>query len=711
MHSKSALSQLASNPRSIGAVVLAFISVTTQIVALAAATGWSPGGTPAPAHPTMASALIHSLQCAGSAPKGQACAAPSPAALAGADQHERVVVPTGASPCPDSGPGASCINHPITADPGNSAVPDGFPACPVDPSKAVSAPGSCAAPAAVPSPTASPTPSVSPVPAQPFVPAASVTPTLTLEGSSSAITGGNAMALRAKSSLNVSGTPFAIEIFDMTTGGAVAACTESAECVVSFSAKSGLHSFVAYVASPTPNVPTSGIVATSNRVDVHFLGVSLAATEPTVVAPGSAVTFTATATEEVSNVGYRIEMHDAASGATLTFCSRGTTCSMSLVEPSGGVHKLVATLAPLSPADQSGSSDINAKSVAVAGTWLAVKLSASAISPSGGGTTTLTAAANADLSKTPYSLYMFDQSGTQVGSACNAAICTATSPVATGSVQSFIAVIARTPAAGAPRGSLTSVVNKVPVSMAGLDVQVASTPVKPSRTLWGVDSCKRITDDPSGASGLLPQVTGILGAPDFWGRYLPNTGNCPGLNPAEITAAHDRHIGILPIYNDYDCSAVSGNATGAAYATAAIGWLQNDLIPQGTVIAIDIEPEGAACPGAANVDSGFIQGWYDGLMNAGYVPAFYGNTSPNSAFANAWCATVQQRPEIADNSYLWSFEPSLVGSFSKATAPAFGSYSTTCAGHYAAWQYVLSAGGNPDVDQDEAGSDLPLWYP
>jgi hypothetical protein len=588
-------------------------------------------------------------------------------------------------------------------------VPDGLPACPVDPSKAVSAPGSCNPKAAVPAPAASPVAPATPAPL--FVPAASVTPTLTLESSFTALTGGRAIALHAKSSLSVSGTPYAIEIFDVTTGAAVGACTETAECVVSFSAKSGVHSFVAYVASPTSTVPTIGVRATSNQVVVRFLGVSLAATQPTVVSPGGAVTFIATATEEVSKVGYRIEMHDAASGATLTFCSRGTTCSMSLVEPTGGVHKLVATLAPLSPADQSGSSDINAKSAAVAGTWLAVKLSASAVSPSGGGTTTLTAAANADLSQTPYSLYLFDQSGTQVGSACNAASCTATSPVATGAVQSFIAVIARTPAAGAPRGALTSVLNKVPVSMAGLDVQAASTPVKPSRTLWGVDSCKRITEDPTGASGLLPQVTGILGAPDFWGRYLPNTGNCPGLNSAEITAAHDHHVGILPIYNDYDCSAVNSNPTGAAYAAAAIGWLQNDLIPRGTVIAIDIEPEGAACPGAANVDSGFIQGWYDVLKAAGYVPAYYGNTAPGSAFANAWCATVQARPEIAANSYLWSFEPSLIGGFSKHNSPAFAPYSTNCPGHYAAWQYMLSAGGNPDVDQDEASSELPLWYP
>jgi hypothetical protein len=29
----------------------------------------------------------------------------------------------------------------------------------------------------------------------------------------------------------------------------------------------------------------------------------------------------------------------------------------------------------------------------------------------------------------------------------------------------------------------------------------------------------------------------------------------------------------------------------------------------------------------------------------------------------------------------------------------------------ASWQYMLSAGGRPDVDSDEAISNLPLWFP
>src|SRR5207302_635840 len=86
---------------------------------------------------------------------------------------------------------------------------------------------------------------------------------------------------------------------------------------------------------------------------------------------------------------------------------------------------------------------------------------------------------------------------------------------------------------------------------------------------------------------------------------------------------------------------------------------------------------------------------------AGYAPAYYGNTGPGSAFANAWCTTTQQRPDIANNAFLWSFEPSLMGNYTKNTAPPFGAYSTHCPGHYAAWQYLLSADGTPVVPPGE----------
>ena len=715
MHN-SRLARIVRKPVSTGAIVLALVSVTTQMVALAAATGWSPSAR-GDVKATMTASVIHSLQCGGSAAtKPSACpTAQAQTKLAGDNTHQRVVVPRGGTQCPDSEPGSSCANHAASVDKGNSAVPDGQPACPVDPSKSLGAPGSC-----IPgSPVVAPAAPVAPVaPSQPAVPPpATPSPThgaqpspddngsassaLTLTASSGALTAGEAMLLDARSTLDVSGTPYAIEIFDASTQTLVAACTETSECQVSFSAKSGLHQFVAFVTQPTTTLPTAGAKLTSNKVDVRFLGVSLRVNDPSVVGPGKAVTFTADATEDVGKTGFVIELHDAITGERLTFCSRGTTCSMSLIEPVGGVHTIIATLGPSTPEVRDANPAVHAASTRVQATWLAISATVAATRS---GTATLSATANADLHQTPYLIYFFDQSQKQVGDACNAQSCTTVTSLPAGSTQTFIAVIAPLPLSGSVRGPLANVASHAPVALSRLDVQAVSAPAKPVRLLWGVDSCEHLTD-------LFGQVNSVLGTPDFWGRYLPNTGNCGGLNGDEIALAHARHMGILPIYNDYDCSAVVGYAAGSAYAAEAVRWLQNDMIPQGTVIAVDIEPPGPACPGAAGVDTSFIQGWYDGIAGAGYSPGYYGNTSPNSEFANAWCTTTQQRPDIAANSYLWSFEPSLIGNYSRSNAPAFGSYSTTCPGHYAAWQYMISSGSTPNVDQDDAGSDLPLWYP
>jgi Domain of unknown function (DUF1906) len=242
-----------------------------------------------------------------------------------------------------------------------------------------------------------------------------------------------------------------------------------------------------------------------------------------------------------------------------------------------------------------------------------------------------------------------------------------------------------------------------------VDVQARSGSVQPTHLLWGVDSCKAFTGDPTGE--LYPTVVKQLGAPDFWGRYLTQTV-CPGISSSEIALAARNHMGILPIYNEYDCSNVSYYATGHGYAVEATAAAQRLGIPKARLIAIDIEPYGAACPGAADVDSGFIEGWYDGVRQAGYIPGYYGNGTAGSEFAAAWCEAVSKLPHIATGSDLWSFEPSFIGSYSKSAAPYYVPYDTGCAGNILAWQYLLGSNGpNADVDQDEAMSSLPLWYP
>src|SRR5205814_2829442 len=193
------------------------ISVSTQMIALAAASGFTPGSA-GDRRPTMAAAVIGSLECASTATtKPQNCPVAQAPKLAGNDSQEHIVVPSGAKQCPDSGPGAACVVQAPATDAGNFAVPDGLPTCPVDPNKALpGAPGSCDTQPAATAPAAQ-----APVAAAPISSAgggvhtpASSGPTsgdtLTLAASSTVMAGGGAMRLDAKSSVDVSGTPYSI---------------------------------------------------------------------------------------------------------------------------------------------------------------------------------------------------------------------------------------------------------------------------------------------------------------------------------------------------------------------------------------------------------------------------------------------------------------------------------------------------------------------
>jgi hypothetical protein len=322
----------------------------------------------------------------------------------------------------------------------------------------------------------------------------------------------------------------------------------------------------------------------------------------------------------------------------------------------------------------------------------------------------LQASINADVASSPWSIGILDDHGKLVGPPCKSGtVCSAQVTATSTTIPQFMAEVGQVPKP--PTGNkLAQLLQGVAGPAVLDDVQVRSPLMQPTHLLWGVDSCKSFAQDPVG-NGLYLGTAGALGWPDFWGRYLTDTV-CPGITGLEVATAHRNHMGILPIYNDYDCSAVSGYVTGVQYAWAAVAAAQKLGIPAGRALAIDIEPPGAQCPGAGNVDVPFIRGWYDAVVQAGYVAAYYGNGTPGSSFANAWCDAMAARPDIAARAFVWSFEPSLLGNFNKASAPGFGAEDPNCGGNWAAWQYQIGSDSNfPDVDQDEIISVMPLWYP
>lgn len=647
------------------------------------------------------------------APVSAVCADSADAARCTAQDQTadtQLSIPAGARQCPGSGPGASCSGFndstPVVA--GVSSTPDGQAPCPVPTgSNAPTTPAACNDTVLPPVPPVNPATSGASIGSPlvtPSVPIASLQVAgqpqrVGLSASASTVAPGQSAILTATASTTLTGTSNTIEIFDQSAGTMAGACMQSSQCVVAYAAKSGVHTFVAFITPPTNRMPIGGPTVSSGVVSVAWLGVTFASSS-TVVAPGKPVTFTATSSVDVAKAGRSMVIYDNTTKSRLTYCSRGTTCSTTLSLAGGGAHELVGWI-PGQP---------EAFSRAISVTWLKVDLAANTTYPLVGGTVYLKATANVDLAGTPWSLGVYDQQGHLVDQACKSGnTCAAQVTLTTGVTPAYTAVIGSVSPLKA-EGVLGQLLRKVSGPTSLVNIQAHSDTVQPTRMLWGVDSCKAFTSTPNAADGLYPQVVGAYGAPDFWGRYLTNTV-CPGISPTEVAAAAFRHMGILPIYNDYSCSAVSGYGVGKQYAGEATAAATSLGIPQGRVLAIDIEPPGDACPGAANVDAGFVQGWFDGVFGAGYIPTYYGNGTAGSEFGSAWCAAVAAQPAVGTYSYLWSFEPSLLGSYTKASAPNYSPNQTGCPGRMAAWQYELSAGSNPDVDTDEALSRLPLWFP
>lgn len=656
------------------AVGLFAFSNQTGTVALAAA--------PAP---LLAVAAIHSMRpaCA----SGGACTAPSTSTSTAAG----LSLPRGTTECSNSGPDAACANPVDSASrsSGTASLPAGATACPVSMNKPVpSTPAACAEATPASDPLTIDTAPSSPIVA-PSVPVASLgafdaATRVTLTSNVSTLRNGQNAVLTATSTSSVTGTGAALEIFDRTANALVAACSQGNQCAVAYAADAGQHNFVAYITAPTSRVPSGGTSISSNQLKVGWLDSTVSA-DHLVAGPGQPITITATSTVDVSGTGRWLEIYDLTAGSRLTYCAQGTSCSTTVKESTGGVHEIVGYV----------NGRPEAVSKPIYATWLAVSLSATSIGPSSGGSVYLKASVNADLSSTQYVVGIYDAQGRLVDHVCKSSACSVQAWMSGNTVPTYTAIIGEVP--GAHSGT-TNLVN----------IQAKSMSLQPTHVLYGVDSCKAIVGDPSG--NLFWKIVGGFGTPEFWGRYLTDTV-CPGISSAEVALAAQQHMGILPIYNDYDCSNVQYYDTGHRYAVAAAAAAQRLGIPKGRLLAVDIEPAGPDCPGAANVDSGFIEGWYDGIRQAGYVPMYYGNGTAGSEFSSAWCSAVSALPQIANGSDLWSFEPSLSGGYAKPNAPSFSPYDTGCAGNIEAWQFQIGGTINADVDQDEALSSLALWYP
>jgi Domain of unknown function (DUF1906) len=499
---------------------------------------------------------------------------------------------------------------------------------------------------------------------------------ISLTATPAAMSPGQTTSLQANANTNVGPSPYWISIFDETTGARVALCASGSTCGVNINqASSTIRDYIAYVGGSGTTRPPSPVQATSNYVEVTWLSVSLAV-DATVLPPGVYVGMTATASQDIGPTLYAIDIFDVTAGSIVAHCGTGITCYTAVTQPSATIHSYQARI------DCAGSCQapaIRATSNQVTVTWVSVSLRASTNGQVAGNWVTLTATANANITYTPYDIWISDQTTQQnVGVCTSGSSCSLPITESVAGTHTFIAYVAK-PGGTYPPTGIAATSSTLPIYWVS----------------WGVDSSwSPITDT------MLSSVTSALGKPDFWGRYIGQTGTAPDMTASEATLAHQNGIKILPIFSEYTQGQTSGYSTGVYFASYAAVAANSLGIPGGTMIAIDIEHN-------SYVNAAFIQGWYDGLVAKNYVPAIYANPG-DTYFPGAYCTAVANQPAIGTNLLLYSVEPSLLH-LPRASAYGWGPSAPGCANNTQVWQYNLSGGSNPNVDLDEALASAPLW--
>ncbi len=233
-------------------------------------------------------------------------------------------------------------------------------------------------------------------------------------------------------------------------------------------------------------------------------------------------------------------------------------------------------------------------------------------------------------------------------------------------------------------------------------VYVRATPANAAATLWGVDSCAVAN------SSALGSVQGQYGIPDFWGRYLPQSGGTgPGfcaMSAGEVGFLHANGIRVLVIDNNGTGNEGGTYADGQTSAANAIASALGIGVPSGVAIYHDIEASDPVSPA-------WIQGWFDRMKSAStYLPAVYANPiATSSQFDSAYCGAVQAETAIGSQLIVWSDEPQLTYTTKSGHFP-YSPMVPPCGATVAAWQYVI-VGTSPNI-VDENLAQVPaasLW--
>lgn len=352
-----------------------------------------------------------------------------------------VSLPAGSSPCPSVGSkvssaSAACTSDqlPLTAstDRTTATLPAGTTGCPSTVAKKSSPNATCNTS----STQTSSLGAASGAPIQANIAGYSIS----LHESANYAVPGKSITLTATASPDVGPTPYYIEFYDTGTGALLGYCGSGTSCGVSVpESAAGTHYFIAYIGSYSTTNPPGTIAATSAIISCTWLSVGLSAS-PQYLAPGARTVLTATANMDVGQTPWYIEIFDRSTATWLASCGTGKTCSASALQSVATVHSYVAWVSGYGTGYPPPSIQVTSAFLGVV--WFGITLTASPTALLPGGTTTLTATANADVGPSPYYVSIFDQTtGARVTSCPTGTVCKVAVPQSASTIRVYVAYV------------------------------------------------------------------------------------------------------------------------------------------------------------------------------------------------------------------------------------------------------------------------------
>ncbi len=164
-----------------------------------------------------------------------------------------------------------------------------------------------------------------------------------------------------------------------------------------------------------------------------------------------------------------------------------------------------------------------------------------------------------------------------------------------------------------------------------------------TENVWGVDSASLTTED------MLACVRENFGDPNVWGRYLGDNEDVSfGITEDEVDLLHSNDIEILVIWNHF--TDATGYDKGESEAEAAIEMARDLAIPEDVALFANVEP-------IYPINSEFILGWHETIMDSEYSSGIYGIFDPNEELYAAFEAAAEENSDLLDNMYIWTAAP------------------------------------------------------